>query len=868
MEHFRDLNQLRDDMKSAIPLNELIEMIDGKPLERVNDHLYKKRCDLDSHPADKDGTKDSTPSFTVCPQKNLWHCFGCNESGDHFEYASRKYHIDHIESIRKVAEIWGFDLSPYYAEQTPEEEFRDSLFRENLLARNIAHENLLASDKAKQYLLGRGMSMDSIEEFMLGYAPPISGDKVTAFDQVPNSISLQLERKDQFNDAILFPVCDAYGRMRYFQSRPFNPISGMKYIGADESHPLFDATDRLFGLSVARKKIRAFKGRLIGVEGAPDAIACNQHEIPAIASLGTAVTQKLFDMLGRYKVSEFVLMLDGDKAGWNASIQVANKYLSFTTDIRLKIVMMPEGDPDEYINKFGADALIKLIDEAPLAIEHLINAEYKNIQPDTPTKKIEFLSAMEKYMAGVHDKLSHEILLQYIATKIGFAVEEIRDYYVCNTADGTVELYSIGEEEVLLAEAIRNPDFMLDLATKFSYDDWYITRHKELYKILHDNPQCHDIDSIFQVAKNKQVDQLLEYSWLSRISKVTGNVGFCLSDVEDKLIRRQAKDRLAKLDNELSDMTMVPNISIDRGMEDIYNVTVRKTETQVFTGAQQANDAMKLIHERMKDPGKIIGYDLGPNWKTLTQALLGIQTKTLTVVAANQSVGKTQICENWALDMSINQHIPTLWFTLEMDKDKMTFRNLSILTGIPLTALLTGNITMDDATNKLNPEAIKLKNAPLYMSEVGHDVVEALAIARRYVMKQKVKVIYVDYVQLQYYGGLFGKKRYEELGMISKAWKQFAKEMDVAVVLISQLSKEALQADVAKAEHGSGSYEIAQDADNYFTLKEIDPEEIEQNGIEHGNLIGNLDKNRMGVADVLIRIYSERITQRMCEIKQ
>jgi len=865
MKHFRDLDQLRDDMRSAIPLNELIEVIDGKQLERVNDRLYKKRCDLDSHPMDKDGTKDSTPSFTVCPQKNLWHCFGCNSSGDHFEYVSRKLHVDHIESIYKVAEIMAFDLTPYYSEQTPEDEFRDSLFRENSMARNIAHENLLADKKAREYLLGRGISMDSIEEFLLGYAPPLHGDKITCFDDVPNRISLQLDRKDQFNDAILFPVCDAYGRMRYFQSRQFTPMIGMKYIGGRDTHPLYDEDDRLFGLSVARKKVREFRGRMIGVEGAPDAIVCNQHGIPAIASLGTAVSQKLFDILDKYRVSEFVLVLDGDVAGWNASIGIAEKYLSFNTKVRLKIVMMPEGDPDEYINKHGASALITLIDNAPLAIEHLINAEYKNIQPDTPTKKIEFLSAMEKYMAGIHDALSHEILLQYIATKIGFAVEEIREYYIKNTTDGSTIICAIDEEEVLLAEAIRDPDFILELGMRFKVNDWFTTRHRELYSILQSS-QYSDIDTIFQIAKNHGKDGLLTYEWLSKLGGIHGNVEFCLDDVEDKLIRRRAKERLAKLDTELSDMSLQPSISIDRGMGDIYNTAVRRTEAQVFTGAQQANSVMKLVHERMKNPGAIIGYDLGPNFQNLTRALLGLQTKTLTVVAANQSVGKTQICQNWAMDMSVVQGIPTLWFTLEMDTDRMTFRNLSLLSGIPLTPLLTGNITMDDATIKLNPWAMKLHDAPFYMSEVGHDVTEALAIARRYVMSQRVKVIFVDYVQLQYYGGLFGKKRYEELGMISKAWKQFAKEMDVAVVLISQLSKEALKEEIAKAEHGSGSYEIAQDADNYLTLKEMDPDDVEQNGIEHGNIIGNLDKNRMGCADILLKIYSERITQRMMEV--
>lgn len=866
MRRFRDIDSVRQDLKMAMPLNELIEIIDGAQLEMVNDHLYKKKCDMDSHPIDKDGTRDSTASFTVCPQKELWWCFGCNNGGDRFEYVSRKFHVEHMEAIYKVAEYLGIDLSRYYEEQTPEEIMKDSLFKENGQARTIAHDILIHDQRALQYLLGRGISMESIEEFQLGYAPPLNGDRVTVFDLVPNSVSLQLDRKDQFNDAILFPVCDAYGRMRYFQSRPFSPMTGMKYIGGNDTHPLFSSDDRIFGLAVAKKKIRQFGGRLVGVEGGPDAIVCNQHGIPAIASLGTAVSQTLFDILDRYRVSDYVIVFDGDKAGWNASEQVANKYLTFNTKVRLKIVMMPDGyDPDDYINKHGPKKLIELIDNAPYAVEHLINKQFGDINPDTPTKKIEFITAMEKYVNGIHDKLTREVVLQYIARKIGFDDVEIRDYYLSNTADNQSVICAPDEEEILLAEAMRNPEFLLELGMRFGMNDWYLTRHRELYRILTESGLS-DVDSIYQTAKNRQLENLLTRPWLYSLGSKAGNVEFCLVDVEDKLIRRKAKERLRQLDTELSDMTAQPNVVIDRGMGEIYNTAVRRTEAQVFTGQQQVNDVMKLIHDRMKDPGKIIGYNLGPNFERLTRALLGLQTKALTVVSANQSVGKTQICQNWAMHMSVEERIPTLWFTLEMDKDRMTFRNLSMLSGVPLTPLLTGNITVQDKTDRLDPWAIKLYNAPYYLSEVGHDVNEALAIARRYVMSKGVKVIFVDYIQLQYYGGLYGKKRYEELGMISKAWKQFSKEMDVAVVAISQLSKEALKEEIAKAEHGSGSYEIAQDADNYVTLKEKDEDEIQEKGIEHGNIVLNLDKNRMGVADVLLNIYSERDTQRMKEV--
>jgi replicative DNA helicase len=133
------------------------------------------------------------------------------------------------------------------------------------------------------------------------------------------------------------------------------------------------------------------------------------------------------------------------------------------------------------------------------------------------------------------------------------------------------------------------------------------------------------------------------------------------------------------------------------------------------------------------------------------------------------------------------------------------------------------------------------------------------------VQAKHVGYIYVDYAQLQYVSDKRTETRSRELGTISKAWKEFSQDMDVAVVLISQLGKQALEAETAEAEHGFGSYEIAQDSDNYITLKDKKKDEIEQAGIEHGNKTMNISKNRMGEKQVLIDIYSEGANYRMME---
>ena len=872
MKKFSDLDQVRQALTEAMDLDEFIRLADKKysaetgrpinPIEMVNDHLYKKQCDLDTHPADEDGTRDSTASFTICPPKEMWYCFGCGAGGDRFEYISVRFNVDHIEAINMTAEIEGVDLTPYYAELSPEDMIRENLFKENALARQLAHEALLKDETALTYLRGRGMTDESIELFQLGFAPPTNG-RISIFDTVANSPVLQLDRMDMFNNAILFPITDVFGRMRYFQSRPFNPLPGMKYIGGNDNHPLYDETDRIFGFHISRKMLYKNGGRIIGVEGAPDTIACIQAGLCACGFLGTVVNQLTFDLLGKYRVVELTLLLDGDKAGRDRSFKICEKYLTLQTNVRLRVASLPDGyDPDEFINKYGVDKLKEIVDSAPYAVQYLIDSKWNEAK--TPTEKMQFMYDIQKYMNAITDKMVKHIMVMDIAGKMGLDPVQVEDYYVqsvASSSDG--KLYALDGEEVLLGQAMRDPDFITELTMRFNDNDWYLARHRYLFKILK-QAQYVDVESISTMAKNLNLGEIITVEWLTYLVNKVGNVEFSLKDVEDKLIRRKTIDIVDRTRISANDMTQDITLALDRTTNEMYGAVHKRMDEQIFDAKQQVSSAMKLIHERMHNPNQIIGYEFGDGFKKLSLATLGLQTKTINVVAANQGVGKTTICQNWAMYQAVTQGIPTLWFTLEMDKDRMTFRNLSIISGVPCTAIMTGNLTLEEKS-RVDDAAIALENAPFHLSERGHDMTEALSIARRYVNKFAIKTVYVDYAQLQHVSDRKTDQRYRELGWISKGWKEFAKDMDVCVVLISQLSKEALHAEIAEAEHGAGSYEIAQDADTYITLKEKSEDEINQRGIDHGNITMNLSKNRMGQDDVLFDVYADRSVLRMSE---
>jgi DNA primase catalytic core len=871
---FGDIDLVRQDIKATMSLDQFISLADARytketgnqcnPIEVVNDHLSKKKCDLDTHPIDEDGTRDSTASFTICPPKELWYCFGCGTHGDRFEYISIKFNLTHIEAIQMAAEIQGFDLTPYYVDLSIEEQVKAQLFRENGIAREIAHNALLQNKNAIDYLHGRGMTDESINLFNLGYAPPLTDGIVHLFEPIANQLTLQLDRKGQFNDAILFPVTDAMGNMRYFQSRPFKPLPGMKYVGGDDTHPLFDNTDRIFGFNIAKRKLSKSHGRLVGVEGAPDTIACVQNGINTVGFMGTAINQSTFELLDKYRVVELTMLLDGDEAGRMKSLSNSEKYLSIKTNVRLKIATLPDGyDPDEFINKYGSSELQRILDNAVYAIQYIIDSKWNNAT--TPTAKMEFMYNIQPYMILVTDKVVRQIMITHIASKIGLDPVQIEDYYIQSAAQaGGAKLFSINGEEALLGEAMRNPGFISELTMRFKDDDWYLLKHRHLYRILKSSEYT-DIESLYTIAKNLNLDSLITYSWLEKLYSNNSNIEFSLKDVEDKMIRRKALAILDESKIKFNDMNTDVMSTIDRSTTNMFNVVHTKANENVFDAKHQVNTTMNEITSRMTNPVDIIGWSFGGGFKKMDRYTLGLQKKSLTVIAATQSVGKTQLVENFAMSWACVDHIGTLWFSLEMDEGKMTYRNLAILSGLDAQALMTGNITMDEKAS-LDNAALTLMQSPYYISERGSDLTESIAIARKYVQSNRVEIIVVDYAQLQYVTDRRTETRSRELGVISKTWKEFSKETDTAVVLISQLGKQAKNAEIAEAEDNYGSYEIPQDADTYITVKDKSEEEINSRGIEHGNKTVNISKNRMGQKTVLIDIYADGPNYRMVEV--
>jgi DNA primase len=274
---------------------------------------------------------EKTPSFSVDPEKQLYHCFGCGAGGNVFTFIMDQERLDFIDSVKFLAQRKGIPL-PGSIESPQDEETRkhkEQLYRLNREAALYYHENLLSHHgrHALEYLKSRGIDQRIIKTFGIGYAPK-SWDSTKnyllskGFDkQLLTETGLILEKNqreyDRFRDRIMFPIIDHRDRVVGFGGRVLDD-SAPKYLNSPES-PIFNKGSVLFGLNLARKR-RPIESFII-VEGYLDVITLHRFGIyNGVASLGTALTPDQARLMRRYAQNIYTAY-DGDTAGQKATLR-------------------------------------------------------------------------------------------------------------------------------------------------------------------------------------------------------------------------------------------------------------------------------------------------------------------------------------------------------------------------------------------------------------------------------------------------------------------------------------------------------------------------------------------------------------------
>jgi DNA primase len=389
---------------------------------------------------------EKTPSFTVSPDKQIFHCFGCSTGGNVFSFLMKQEGFSFPEAARHLAKRYGVDIphKPLSPEQKKKISERESLLDINRRAGGFYHQALLNSaegQQAKSYLSKRGISQKTIVDFKLGYAHDgwdhllkfFSNKRVSPILLEKSGLILPRKNKsghyDRFRNRVIFPIVDVNTQVVGFGGRVLDDALP-KYLNSPET-AIYNKSRSLYGIHRAKDKCRA-AGTVFIVEGYLDLLALHQHGIEnSVATLGTALTADHVKMLTRY-ARRMVLVYDSDEAGIRSAQRCIETFWKEHVDFRREdvysedkadthILVLPAGhDPDSYIFEQGPEAFMAAASESPGIITFLMDCAVRK-HGLTTEGKIRVISELQEPLAAINDQIAQAIYIQQLAERIGIA---------------------------------------------------------------------------------------------------------------------------------------------------------------------------------------------------------------------------------------------------------------------------------------------------------------------------------------------------------------------------------------------------------------------------------------------------------------
>ena len=380
--------------------------------------------------------QEKTPSFTVSPSKQFYHCFGCGEHGSAISFLIEYEGLTFVDAINDLANSIGLKV-PNDAPQKIENNAENSNLEEIIKIASIYYQKQLrVSPKAINYLKARGLTGEVAKEFSIGYAPEGWQNLKIAFKKYEDESLVKAglvvrnekgKHYDRFRNRIMFPIYSDKGKIIGFGGRIIDPEDTPKYYNSPET-PLFQKSYELYGLLASRKPIRE-KGYVLVVEGYMDVVGLAQNGIRnTVATLGTATTAFHIKKLIRY-TQEIVFCFDGDNAGRSAAWRAMNNSLvSVTDNIQLKFLFLPDThDPDSFVKENSAKEFELLAQNSMPLTEYII--KYLTIGNDlvTSEKRVKFLNEIKPILNELTAPKLLMIFKKRIAELINLEVDEINE---------------------------------------------------------------------------------------------------------------------------------------------------------------------------------------------------------------------------------------------------------------------------------------------------------------------------------------------------------------------------------------------------------------------------------------------------------
>lgn len=399
--------------------NDIVDVISGYvPLKRSGSS-YKARCPFHT---------EKTPSFSVSPDKQIYHCFGCGEGGNVISFIMRIENLGFVDALKILADRAGIILPD-------KNHFQDKkIYKKKLILYEIHtqtaryyFENLKNNRRVLNYLNSRNITANTIIKFGLGFAPDdweglyrYLLSKNFSLDDIADSGLVLPKRNeknryyDRFRNRLIFPVFNLTNKVVAFGGRVLDETLP-KYLNSPETQ-IFTKGRHLYGLQNAKNNI--VDGQIIMVEGYMDVISLFQYGIKnAVASLGTSLTKEQAKLLNRY-ADEVVIAFDGDEAGQNATLKALEQLSS--VGCKAKVIQLPNNmDPDEYIKEFKMEGFYHQIKKALSAVEYKIRLAREKNNILTTEGKIDFTKEAASILKNIKSEIEIDAYIKKISRETG-----------------------------------------------------------------------------------------------------------------------------------------------------------------------------------------------------------------------------------------------------------------------------------------------------------------------------------------------------------------------------------------------------------------------------------------------------------------
>jgi len=409
----------RDFIDDLLNRVDIVEVIDSRVPLKKKGREYWACCPFHG---------EKSPSFSVSPGKQFYHCFGCQQSGNAVGFLMDYDHMEFIEAIESLAQSIGLEV-PYEQGSAPARPAAglDAMYQAMEQSSQYFEAQLKQTPEAIEYLKNRGISGQTAKTFAIGYAPPgwnnLSGDEKLLVDTGMLVRKEAGKQYDRFRHRLMFPIRDRRGRTIAFGGRVINPEDNPKYLNSPES-PLFHKSDEIYGLYELKKAVTNID-RIYITEGYMDVVALAEHGVvTSVATLGTAINNRQIESLFRV-CKNLVFCFDGDAAGKKAAWRSLEQCLASLKEGRIaRFLFLPEGqDPDSFINQFGEEAFNQQVEQASTLTEYLFETLFAECNIRTLEGRAQFLDRLRPYFTQIPLQSLKDQILAEVEQRLGQQID-------------------------------------------------------------------------------------------------------------------------------------------------------------------------------------------------------------------------------------------------------------------------------------------------------------------------------------------------------------------------------------------------------------------------------------------------------------